>query len=120
PRVERRALQRLAPRGDRRGDAILQPIDQRALLFALLGRHGAERLQQCRYRTTFPERRNAHGLERGFILCASDGAADLLLECGDVAHRVIPAAPAGPSNAACRPPASAANAPVRDVASDGW
>ena len=43
--VERRALERVAARGERGIDAILEAVDERPLRFALLRRQRAERLQ---------------------------------------------------------------------------
>ena len=45
-RVERGALERLAPRRERAVDAILEAVDERTLQLALVRRHGAERFQQ--------------------------------------------------------------------------
>ena len=74
PRVERRVLERVAARGERRGDALLQAVDQRALLLALVRRHAAERLQQRRDRAALAERGDAHGFERGLVGGGGDRA----------------------------------------------
>ena len=66
-RIERRALKRILARGDRRGDALLQAVDRRALLLALVRRHRAERLEQRRDRAVLAERGDAHRLERGLV-----------------------------------------------------
>ena len=48
-------------------DAVAQAVDERALLLALVRRHGAERLQQRGDGALLAERGDAHGFERGFV-----------------------------------------------------
>ena len=64
---ERRVLERLAARGERGVDAILEPVDQRPLTLALLRRQRAERLQQRGDRAVLAQRRDARRFERGLV-----------------------------------------------------
>ena len=73
-RIERGGAERVLARGDRLRDAVLQPVDRRALLLALVRRHRAERLEQRRDRAALAERGDAHGFERGFVAGLVDGA----------------------------------------------
>ena len=87
PRRERRALERVAARGERGVDAILQPVDQRALALALVGRQRAERFQERGDRAVLAERRHPHGFERGFVAGGRDRGEDFLFELRSVGHR---------------------------------
>ena len=72
PRVERGALQRLAARGERGGDAVLQAVDQRALRLALVRRHACRASsaaprpsRSCRARRRAPLRAPASSARGG-------------------------------------------------------
>ena len=112
PRIERRALERVLARRDRRGHLVLEPVDRRALLLALVLRHAAERLEQCRDRTVLAERGHAHGLEAASSPAA---ATAVMISVSSVAMSVmkssrtrvfgrpasIRSSPAFPSKAQC-------------------
>jgi hypothetical protein len=80
-------LEGVAPRGERRVDAILEAVDQRPLSLALLRRQRAQRLQQRRDRAALAECRHAHRLERGFVAGGGDLGEDLLFKLRGVGHR---------------------------------
>ena len=79
-------LQRRLARGDGARHPITQRIEQRAVRFALVLRHGAQRLEQFADRSLLAERRDAHGFQRGLVGGARDGVEDLTLEGLNVAH----------------------------------
>ena len=92
PLLERGALERLAPRRDRRRDAVLEAVDQRAALLALLRRHLAERREQRRDRALLAERSDPHGFERRLVAGGLDHARQLAFEGGNVecvVHRCL-------------------------------
>src|SRR5262249_4519582 len=99
-RVERLILQRVAARRERRGDAILEAVDERPLPLALIRRHPAERLEGRRYGSALAERRHAQGLEGGLVGGAGYIGEDLLLEVCDFGHGTVPVHPSCP--ASCR------------------
>ena len=108
-RGERGVLERGAARGERGVDAVLNAVDRRPLLLALLRRHPAERLQQFGDGAFLAERRDAHGFERRFVGRAFDRADDLAFKLFEIGHfhpRV--AGCAGPARKRSSP-ASAAN-----------
>ena len=73
PGIERGGTKRVLGCRDGGGDAILQPVDRRALHLALVWRHGAERLEQRRDLPALAERRHARRFEPRFVLGRSDG-----------------------------------------------
>ena len=79
-RFERRVLERLAARGERCVDAILQPVDQRPLGLALVRRQRAERLQQRGERAALAESCDARRFERRVVAGGGDVGENLLLE----------------------------------------
>ena len=83
---QRGALERLAPRRDRRADRLLEAVDQRALFLALLRRHPAQRRQQRRDRALLAQRRHPHGFERRLVGGHLDHAHQLAFECDNVGH----------------------------------
>ncbi len=64
---QRDIAERYAAIGDRRVDAILHAVQRRAHDLPGFRRHSAERLQQFRDDALLAERRDAFGLERGFV-----------------------------------------------------
>ena len=88
---ERRVFEGLAPRGERCGDAILEPVDQRALRLALLGRKRTECLQERRHRTVLAERCDPHRFEGRLVGGAGNFGQDLLFELCRVGHGFNPA-----------------------------
>ena len=75
-----------------RGDAILEAVDQRAALLALLRRHLAEGREQRRDRALLAERSDPHGFERRLIAGGLDHARQLAFEGGNVecvVHRCL-------------------------------
>ena len=86
PRVERRALEAFAARVERRVDAVLEPVDRRALHLALVRRHAAQRLEQRRDRAALAERSDPHGFERGLVGGRGDGGRNLGFQGGNVGH----------------------------------
>ena len=83
---QRRVLERLAAGGERRVDAILQPVDQRPLGLALFRRQRAERLQQRGEGAALAQRRDAHCFERRVVAGGGDIGENLLLELRGVGH----------------------------------
>jgi hypothetical protein len=85
-RVERGVLERVAARGERRRDFILEPVDQRPLHAALARRYRAKRLEQRGDRAVAAERGDTHGFQRRLVGRGRDVGLDLLLEASDVGH----------------------------------
>ena len=85
-RVERGVLERVAARGERLRDLVLEAVDQRPLHAALVRRHRAERLQQRGDRAVAAERGDAHRFQRRLVGGRRDVGQDLLLELSDVGH----------------------------------
>ena len=83
---ERRVFERLAARGERCVDAILQPVDQRPLGLALFRWQRAERLQERGEGAVLAKRRDTRRFERRVVAGGGDIGENLLLELRGVGH----------------------------------
>ncbi len=85
-RLERGILQGVAARGERGVHGVLEAVDARPLLLALVGRHRSERLEQSRDRSALAERGDAHGFQCRLVIRGGDGREDLGLQGLKVGH----------------------------------
>ena len=100
------------------GDALLQAVDQRALLLALAPASCAPSVfSSAETEPLLPSAATRTASSAASSVAAAIGRKDLRLQCLHVAHRVTPEAAASRCRAACRPPVSACSAPGRDGAS---
>ena len=84
--IERRGLEELAARRNRGADLILEAVDERPLLLALVRAHGAQRLEQRGDRSALAERRDPHRLERTFVAGRRDVGQELFFQRLQVGH----------------------------------
>ena len=89
PPLQRRALEHLAPRRHRLGDAILEAVDERTSVLALLRRHFAQRRQQRGDRALLAERGDPRGFECGFVVSRADEPQQFLFKRPDVRHAAV-------------------------------
>jgi len=75
-------------RSSRRAESacVICEVDFRAFGLALVRRHLAERCEQRGDRAFFAERRDAHGLKRGFVTGQCDVVEDIGFKFGEVGH----------------------------------
>gem|GEM_PF-2715262 len=85
-RVEIGRFQHRPAFGERRGDAVPQSVDRRALLPTRLGRHRAQGLEQRRDCPGLAERPHAHRLERRDIRRGGDFGQEVGFEDGVIGH----------------------------------
>ncbi len=86
PRIQRVIGQGCFAFGNGICHRVTQRVEGRAVLFALLRAHGAQRFQQLADRSLFAKRGHAHRFQCGFAVCGGNGPQNLALKIFGMTH----------------------------------
>ena len=89
PRFEGCFRERVLLGRDRALHLVAQAVDERAALFPLLRRHGAEGLQEVGDGALLAERRDAHGFQGRFVAGGIDLGEQVTFELIEIGHRSL-------------------------------